>query len=139
MALLLLGFSLVACSPGGQTTAIVSDVWGRPSPASATNAAFYMNIRNNGTLDDTLTSADAGICDSTELHESEIDDAGVMSMEQVRNIDIPSGESVSLEPGGLHVMCIGLASQLEAGQMVPIELSVRRSGTLHVQAEIKEE
>jgi len=134
----LIGLALVACQPADQVDLVVTDIWGRSSPASAENAAFYMNIRNTGRVQDSLESAEIDICDSTQLHETNIDDDGVMSMEHVMKINIPSGEMVSLEPGGFHLMCLGLKSPLEAGEEIPIKLSFAETGELQVQAEIRE-
>ena len=137
--IVLLGLGLVACGSSEQDTVTVSDVWGRPSPASAANAAFYMNIHNNAQVQDSLSKAEIDICERTELHQTMIDDAGVMRMEHTERIDIPSGEIVSLEPGGYHVMCMGLQSQLQAGDQILITLSFAESGDLQVQAEIREQ
>lgn len=132
------GLAIVACQPADRVDLVVTDSWGRPSPASAANAAFYMNIRNTGRTLDSLERAEIDICDDTQLHETNIDDDGVMSMAHIMEIDIPGGETVSLEPGGLHVMCLGLKSPLEAGEEIPIKLSFAETGELQVQAEIQE-
>lgn len=137
--IILLGLALVACQPADRVDLAVTDIWGRPSPASAANAAFYMNIRNTGRVLDSLESAEIDICDNTQLHETNIDDDGVMSMTHVTKIDIPNGETVSLEPGGLHVMCLGLKSPLEAGEEIPIKLSFAETGELQMQAEIRDQ
>lgn len=137
--IILLGLALVACQPADRVDLAVTDIWGRPSPASAANAAFYMNIRNTGRDLDSLESAEIDICDNTQLHETNIDDDGVMSMTHVTKIDIPNGETVTLEPGGLHVMCLGLKSPLEAGEEIPIKLSFAETGELRVQAEIRDQ
>lgn len=136
--LISLGLGLFACEPSGEGTIVVSDAWGRSSPASAANAAFYMNIRNNSQRPDSLERVEIDICDSTELHETNIDDAGLMSMSHVMKIDISNGEEISLEPGGFHVMCLGLNSALETGDMIPINLVLANSGTMQIQAEIRE-
>ncbi|MFN2224499.1 MAG: copper chaperone PCu(A)C [Chloroflexota bacterium] len=137
--ILLIGLLLVACSSGGQDGIVVQDVWGRPSPQSASNAAFYMNINNEGQAQDTLVEASIDICGATELHISTIDDAGVMSMQQVQEIDIPARETTALEPGGLHVMCIDRQVDLAPGDSVPISLSFTQAGVIVVEAEIREQ
>jgi copper(I)-binding protein len=133
-----IGLALIACQTSSQADLVVTNIWGRPSPASAANAAFYMTIRNSGQVQDSLDSVEIDICDNTQLHETNIDEDGVMSMTQVTKIDIPGGETVPLEPGGLHVMCLGLKSALEAGEEIPITLSFAGSGEIQVQAEIRE-
>jgi copper(I)-binding protein len=136
---LLGGLLLVACASGGQDGITIEEIWGRPSPKSASNAAFYMAIDNTGQEPDTLTEASIDICDATELHMSNIDDAGVMSMQQVQQIDVPAGEMVNLEPGGLHVMCIGRQADLSPGDSVLVSLSFAEAGEIIVEAEIREQ
>jgi len=137
--ILLAGLFLVACNSSNQDSIVVKDVWGRPSPMSTGNAAFYMAIENKGSAQDALVAASVDICSATELHMSTIDDAGVMSMHQVQQIDIPAGQTVTLEPGGQHVMCIGRQVDLASGDSVPISLSFTQAGTITVEAEIKEQ
>ena len=46
-----------------------------------------------------------------------------MQMRQVEKIDIPAGSATKLEPGGLHVMLIGLVQDLKPGDEVSITLT----------------
>ena len=126
-----------ACSSTSDAVTI-DDPWGRPSPTSTGNAAFYMAV-TGGETDDRITSASSPSCDVTELHETTMQD-GVMSMqEQTEGIPIPAGSTVMLEPGGLHVMCIGVQEALVAGETVNVELEFESAGTVTVQAEIREQ
>ena len=137
IVLLIAVFALMATACGGSDDAVsIDDPWGRPSPMSAGNAAFYMQIIG-GDADDTIVSAASDACGVTELHETMMQD-GVMSMqERPDGIPVPAGSTVSLEPGGLHVMCIG-ADQFELGDMVDVDLEFAEAGTVSVQAEIRE-
>lgn len=137
LLLVLITLMLVACGSSEQVT--VTDLWGRPSPMSAANAAFYMSIHNNGSEPEELQAADIDICGRTELHESKIDDNGVMSMHHVEKIDIPPGQTISLEPGGLHIMCIGRQAELVSGEQIPILLEFATLGELEVEADIREQ
>ena len=135
---LFIGLLLTACSLGSQGSLTIEEAWGRPSPKSAANAAFYMVIGNSGREDDSLSGASLDICGRTELHLSTIDDDGVMSMQQVAQIVVPAGESVALEPGGLHVMCIDRQVELSPGDRFPITLSFVNAGEIVIEAEIRE-
>lgn len=128
---------LVACG-SDEPNIEVSDVWGRPSPQMAANAAFYMTIENRGGQDDRLVAAEIAICGTAELHESVVDANNVMSMQHVDKIDVPAGETVKLEVGGLHVMCLNRQGDLEAGGLIPITLTFEKSGVVEVEAEIRQ-
>ena len=125
-----------ACSSGSDQVT-VTDPWGRTSPAAATNAAFYMQLEGSET-DDALIGGTSPACQTIELHETAMSD-GVMSMRQLpEGISVPAGTTVSLEPGGLHVMCIGLTSALVDGESAQVELEFENSGIVTVSAEIRE-
>jgi copper(I)-binding protein len=139
LLILLLGLLLVGCNAEDQDGLVVEDVWGRPSPGAASNSAFYMAISNEGREQDSLVGASIEICGATEMHTSSIDAAGVMSMRQVQQIDIPGRKTTTLEPGGLHLMCFDRHVDLSPGDKVPISLSFAQAGEMTVQAEIREQ
>jgi copper(I)-binding protein len=88
--------------------------------------------------DDVLVSATSPACGMVELHETQMSD-GVMSMQHLpQGIPVPAGETVSLEPGGLHVMCMGVQSPLTVGEMVEVALEFENSGSKTIEAEIRE-
>jgi copper(I)-binding protein len=129
---------LVACSGGNESSVAVDDAWGRTSPAAATNAAFYMVIEG-GSDADTLVSAAAAACGLTELHVSAMYD-GVMSMQHLPDgIDVPAGETVVLEPGSFHVMCIDRQQEFVAGASIPLTLEFAGAGTTEIAVEIRDE
>lgn len=64
---------------------------------------------------------------------------GVMRMRQLEGgVPLPAGETVKLEPGGLHVMLIGLKQPLTEGQTLPLTLTFEEAGTLEVELAIEE-
>lgn len=132
-----LAFVVTAC--GGGADIEVSDVWGRPSPAAATNGAFYMIIANNTDIVDHLVAASSDACGVTELHQSVMND-GVMGMRPVGagGIEIPAGGEAVLEVGGLHVMCIDKQVEFEDGVSVALDLEFENGGTVTVDVEIRE-
>lgn len=135
LLLLFLMFSLVACSNDIE----IDRVWGRVSPAATSTGAFYMQITNNQAEDDALLAVESETCRTTELHESEMDENGVMHMQPVagNRIPLPAGETVTLETGGLHVMCIGMNRPLTTGQRIPLTLVFANAEAITVDAEIR--
>lgn len=137
--LLLLVFLLASCGdPAGEL--VISDVWGRTSPAAAENGAFYMTITNNLGEDEELLGAASAACGMTELHEMYMKEQDVMGMRPVEGgvIPIPAGETVTLKVGGLHVMCMGKTQEFNPGDEIPITLTFAVSGTREVTAEIRD-
>ncbi len=123
-------------APGGIS---VEDAWVRPSPLQAGNGAAYMLIRNATSEDDALLAARSEVAEAVELHESVMTGADMMSMHAVERIDIPAGGSAALEPGGLHVMLIGLRETLREGDSVALTLVFEKAGEITVEAPVKEQ
>jgi copper(I)-binding protein len=93
---------------------------------------------SGGGEDDVLASAESAACSVVELHETTMSD-GVMSMQHLpQGIPIPAGETVSLEPGGLHVMCMGVERALVEGENIDVQLQFESAGVVTVSAEIRE-
>ncbi len=104
------------------------------------NGAVYMTIENNADDDDRLVAAETEVAGAVELHNVNMVE-GVMQMREVEGgIEIPAGESatVVLEPGGLHVMLIGLNQALEVGDTFDVELDFEQAGTITVEVEVRE-
>lgn len=116
----------------------VTDVWARSSPMVDGAAAAYMNIQG-GAEDDALVSASvaADVAGKVELHETRMVD-GKHSMQMVPAIDIPAGGSVALEPGGYHIMLMGLVEPLEPGDTFEMELVFESGATITVEVEVRE-
>ena len=91
-----------------------------------------MVITNTGEADALLISADSPVR-TTELHRTETDANGVRRMrEQEDGIVIPAGQSVTFEPGGLHVMYMGLEDAVQEGQDMPTTLVFESEGSIEV-------
>ena len=82
----------------------------------------YVTITNSSESDDRLVAVSAGFARRVELHDMTHDN-GVMKMrERDGGIEILAGETVMLKPGGLHIMFMGLAETMVAGEMHEITL-----------------
>jgi copper(I)-binding protein len=133
----LLGFgaALLYCAAAiAQTGGVeVSDAWARATPGGATNGAAYLTLISP--TGDRLTGVTSAAAGEAQLHEM-TNDGGVMRMREVSGIDLPPGKSVTLKPGGLHIMMMGLKHPLQAGQSVPLTLQFEKAGTREVRAAV---
>lgn len=107
-----------------------------PATASAT-AGGYLEIVNRGTEGDTLLSASAGFAKSVMLHKSTVDASGVARMTHIEALPIGPGETVTLKPGGLHIMFMGLAEPLAEGTMLPATLTFEKAGAVEVEFKVE--
>jgi copper(I)-binding protein len=145
--ILLLGIVLLlaACNANApeDPTLEFEDAWARaallPSDASAAAAtsAIYMTIRNRGRTDDKLINASSDVAEIVELHTTETRN-GVTMMSRVDQVEIPGLKKAELKPGGLHVMLIRLTQDLIPGDTVKVTLEFEKSGTVVVEAPVRE-
>jgi len=142
-------FTVAACSSGSgaasaapataatPTTPTVSDAWVRPPMGPDRPAAGYMTIANPGGEADALLSVSSPIATSVEIHETTADASGMMAMHPIERLDIPAGGSAKLEPGGYHLMLMGVTKMPAVGETVELTLTFEKAGDVVVQAEVK--
>lgn len=114
----------------------IEEPWARASIGMVPNSAAYMTIHNNGGEPERLVAVSTTAAQRAELHDH-VMDGEVARMEQVGAIEIPAGGSAALAPGGLHVMLMGLAEPLAAGDSIELRLTFERAGSLEVEAEVR--
>ncbi|WP_210394842.1 copper chaperone PCu(A)C [Motiliproteus sediminis] len=100
----------------------------RASAPGAPNSAGFMVLYNRGDKEVALTSAATEAAQVTELH-NHVEDNGVMRMRQVAHVQLPAGAHVELQPGGYHLMLMGLKGQLTEGQRVAVTLGFNDGST----------
>jgi copper(I)-binding protein len=118
----------------------VSGAWVRSVRAEGTspvNTAAYMRILNRGDVPDRLLEVRSDAARKTELHRTTIDESGLASMGPAGSVEIPAGEAILLEPGGLHVMLMGVEETLGEGEMVRLTLAFEIAGELSIETEAR--
>jgi periplasmic copper chaperone A len=105
----------------------VDNPWARASVGKT--GAIYLTIKNTGGTDDRLVSAATPAADQAQLH-IEINDNGVMKMRPLSAIDVKANSTVTLAPGGMHVMLVGLKQPLKEGQSFPLTLTFAKAGQI---------
>ena len=64
-------------------------------------------------------------------------DDGVMRMRQIAHIHLPPNKTVSLEPGGLHIMLFDLKAPLKPGDKVPMTLTFKDGSSKEITADVR--
>ncbi len=105
-------------------TVNINDPWARATAPGAPAGGAFMGLTADANM--TLVGAESNASKIVELHTMKMEN-GVMIMRAVPQIDLPKGQTVSLKPGGLHIMLIGLHAPLTAGEKVDMTLRVKDS------------
>ena len=126
---------VVASAVLAQTNQLeVSNAWARATPGSAENGAAYLTIQSPTA--DRLLSLSSPVAKKAELHTMSMEGM-VMKMRPLADLDIPAGQSITLKPGGQHVMLLGLDAPLREGQSFPLTLTFEKAGTRTVTVAIE--
>ena len=131
---------LAACAPSGAPAISVEGAWGRPSMSMPTAGSMYMVIKNGGDAPDTLLSGTSSACGSIEVHEMVTKSDGTMGMNLIdKPLEISPGGEVTLEPGGLHIMCIMKKDTFVPGNTIDLNLVFEKSGEKALSVELRSE
>ncbi len=163
-AALALALVAAACGssskPSATTTAgiTVTSPWAYSTADVATTGVVYLGLRNAGATDDALVGArvPASVAKTVELHQtvatpgSTMDGAmgmgasttttpasALQMMNPVDRIAVPAGATVTLQPGGYHLMLMDLAKPLRAGETVAVTLTFEHAPPVTVQAAVR--
>jgi copper(I)-binding protein len=119
--------SLAAGSPSSAIH--VEHPWARAS--GGRTAAAYLTVTNAGAAADRLVAASAPVAAKATLHESKMVN-GIMEMRPLGPVTLQPGQSLTLKPGGDHIMLTHLKAPLKAGQSFPLTLTFEKAGAITV-------
>ncbi len=123
---LLLGFGLMGAAQAASVIE-VGQAWSRMTAASAPMGAIFVELKNSGDQDDVLVSATTARSPQVELH-NHVNDNGVMRMREVAGgIVLPKGQTVSLKPGGYHIMLMKMPQPLVLNDEYKVTLSFKHA------------
>ncbi len=123
-------------APAKPTGLKVVTAWARATPGGAKVGAAFLEIQGAPDGDDKLLAASTPIASVVELHDH-IKDGGIMRMRRIEAIPIPAGKTVTLKPGGLHLMLLELKAPLIEGDAFDLTLTFEKAGTIKVNAPVQ--
>lgn len=117
---------------------MVQDAWVKSAEAGGMTAIFA-TVHNHADHDVTLVSATSAAASEVQLHETAPDSSGNLVMGEVAGgFVIPAGGSRVLEPGGDHIMLMGLVAALEPGAELTATLTFDDGSIIDVSAPVKD-
>ncbi|WP_438748202.1 DUF1775 domain-containing protein [Pararhizobium sp. O133] len=89
-------------------------------------------VKNEGSEDDVLLSAESPAAGRVELHEMTMQN-DVMKMRKLEDgIAVPAGQTVELRSGGLHLMFMDVTRPFAEGDTVPVTLTFEKAGKVEL-------
>lgn len=113
----------------------IVEPYSRATPPGARTAGAWFRIENRGSGNDELVGVASPVADSAELHVMRIEDK-IATMRPVSRVGIPADSAVTLDPGGYHVMLVGLHQPLVAGATFPMILSFAKAGAIEIEVNV---
>jgi copper(I)-binding protein len=116
---------------------VITQAWSRATPGGAKVAGGYLTIENKGSAPDRLIGGSADVADKVEVHEMATNN-GVMTMRPLdKGLAIEPGKTVTLAPGGQHLMLQGLKNSLKQGDKVPVTLEFEKAGKVKLSLDVQ--
>jgi copper(I)-binding protein len=109
----------------------VDKAWMRAVPPSASDTAIYFTIINLGADKVVVTGGKTPIADAVEPMITTKSGEGakqVLGMAAVDSLEVPPGGKLVLEPGGNHLMVIGLKKHPAEGEKVNLTITLEPGG-----------
>ncbi|NTC84152.1 copper chaperone PCu(A)C [Agrobacterium tumefaciens] len=107
--------------------------WSAKVPPVAPVLGGYVTIVNTGTQPDRLVGGTTSVAERLEVHESSIID-GVARMRLAKQgIEIPAGATLSLQPGGAHIMLVNPKERPAEGEKFKATLQFEKAGPVEVE------
>ncbi len=114
----------------------VTDAWARPA-AKGANSAVYLTIYNGTAEADTLLGVEIDAADMASVHQTYRSEKDMMSMRPADRLIIQPGTSLTLKPGGYHIMIMDLNRPLIRDDSLQLMIEFSGAGTKTVTVPVK--
>jgi copper(I)-binding protein len=148
---------LAACGGGGGGDTADSapmlaaeGAWARPTPATADEGVVYLTVTSDEADAVVGASVAPSVADEVQLHQTTGGGAGgghdhgavggggdAVAMGEVAELAVTTDEPLVFEPGGNHVMLVGLAAPLEQGDEFELTLELASGRRLAVDVPVQ--
>ena len=112
----------------------IDEPWARATVPGQKATGVFMKLTASQASQ--LVGVSSPVAGVAEVHEMKMD-GNVMKMSAVPAIDLPAGKSVSLQPGGYHVMLMDLKAPLAKDGSISLTLKFKDSKGVMSQQELK--
>jgi len=115
---------------------IIEQGWARVTPGTTKTGAIYLTLYNDGEAEDVLQSVTSSLARSAAIHRTAVE-GGIAKMVPLPDgLRLPAQTDVSMRPGAIHVMLVGLNGSFAPGNIVPVQLSFRDAGLFDIDVPI---
>jgi copper(I)-binding protein len=131
-----LAIPLLLSGCAAQSGIEVREPWMRPGTQGG-NGAVYFIVQNHSSEEDEIVSIRSDAAAAVEIHESKME-GDVMQMQQLASVPLQSGAEVTFQPGGLHIMLVGLKNDINMGDEIELTLQFKNYEDIKVSVPVSE-
>jgi copper(I)-binding protein len=131
IVILLAATSLAGADSGLQ----VSEPWIREAPPTSRVLAGYLTLVNTGDNTVTVTAISSPDFKNAEIHRTVIEE-GIARMLPVKQLEVPAGGQLMLEPGGYHLMLFDPMRTLTEGETVTLIIHLDNGNQISAMAPV---
>ncbi|HEY0181443.1 MAG TPA: copper chaperone PCu(A)C [Rhodopila sp.] len=123
-----------ADTPG---SAELSKAWTPAVTQLRSNSPLYMTITNHSDAPDSLIRirCPTNLADFVEKHATDRGEGGT-AMREVKSFAVPAGGTMTLSPGGNHLMLLNIKEALRDGQTFACSIVFQKAGTVPVEVRV---
>jgi len=124
------------CAPTAPAGPVqVLDAWARPADSGATGGV-YLVLKNTDTTTLHITSFETPVSTSAEAHETMMH-GDMAAMDMRAELVIAQGATLTMKPGGTHLMLMHLTRPLTRRDTVPVTLRFSDGRTFVATAHVR--
>ncbi|WP_157369024.1 copper chaperone PCu(A)C [Algicola sagamiensis] len=132
--ILSLCFSCVVFA-GTQSKVDIEEFTVRAPIPGTQNTSGYLVVDNYGNQKVTIKSVSSNVADKTEIH-THVMEGDMMKMRKLDQLAVPAKSKVTFEPGGHHIMFLGLTKDISKQQSIEVIFTLQDGRQLVSQAKV---
>lgn len=136
MVTIILSLSKKLLAEESTQVVLVKDAWIRTALPVQRTSALYFTLQNQSEKEVKLLDVETPLANNTMFHTT-IEEDGVAKMRHRSAVSIEPGKEVAFEPGGLHVMLMGLNHPVSEGKKAEVVLHFEGGLSQRIDVEIK--
>ena len=128
-------FALIPAALSASAATVEDPYVREPAPGQSVLAA-YLTIHNDSGDDLVLVGVSSARFQRVEIHRN-VEQDGMLLMQQEDSVMIPRHGSLSFSPGGLHLILFHPSHSTKAGDVVPLRLDFDNGTWLQLRAAVR--
>ncbi|WP_366655633.1 copper chaperone PCu(A)C [Fodinicurvata sp. EGI_FJ10296] len=114
----------------------VSHSWTQETSATAHSMSVFTTIDNHGEESDRLISAGTDFADAGVFRAPVLSEDGALQVVDVPAVEIAPGQTLTLEPGGVHIVLPDVQQAFLEGDHFHMDLEFEKAGSVRVAVDV---